>query len=392
MGIWKSTAGMVEVELTSADPAGTLQEIIQHNIPVFQVRPAGDLTSVFQITRKDFSRLQALAEPRGAQVRLRRKMGLYWAFQGLLGRPILLIGILLLVYLTLVLPTRVLFVEVEGNVTVPDNQILTAAEDCGISFWADRREVRSERVKNALLSALPQLQWVGVNTKGCLAVISVEERTIENVKPEPKSFGHMVAVRDGIIESCVATKGNLLCAPGQGVKGGQILISGYTDCGLCIQATQAEGEIFAQTSRELRVLSPTQCRKTVTTTGEKRKYSLLIGKKRINLWKDSGIWDTTCGRMYEEYYITLPGGFRLPVAIAKETYLFRECITAAEAPSQDLRQFAEDYLRKQMIAGSILDAFLRWEETDAVLCLEGRFLCREMIGRIQQEKIGEYNE
>ena len=392
MGILKSAAGMVEVELTSANPGASLQEINRQNIPVYQVRPVGELSLLFSVSRKDYPILKKQAEKRGEQLRLRRKRGLYWAFRALLARPVLIVVIFVLTLLTMLLPTRVLFVEVEGNPNIPTNEILSAAESCGIRFWADRREVRSEQVKNALLSAVPGLQWVGVNTKGCLAVISVEERSWEEPSTETKSFGHIVAARDGIVESCVATRGNLLCAPGQGVKQGQILISGYTDCGLCIQATQAEGEIYAQTNRNLQVISPTQCRKTVAIGAEKEKYSLIIGKKRINLWKDSGIWDTTCGRMYEEYYITLPGGFRLPVAIAKETYIFREVVTWSEEDPQGLRQFAEHCVQQQMIAGRILDASITVDTSETSLHLNGSFLCREMIGRIQQEKIGEYNE
>ena len=96
--------------------------------------------------------------------------------------------------------------------------------------------------------------------------------------------------------------------------------------------------------------------------------------------------------MYEEYYITLPGGFRLPVAIVKETYVFREVVPVSEENPEGLRQFAEHYVQAQMIAGRILNASITFEASETGLYLNGSFLCREMIGRIRQEKIGEYNE
>ena len=37
--------------------------------------------------------------------------------------------------------------------------------------------IRSEKVKNSLLQRIPQLQWAGINTDGCVAVISVREKT-----------------------------------------------------------------------------------------------------------------------------------------------------------------------------------------------------------------------
>ena len=91
----------------------------------------------------------------------------------MLFRPVLLAGLGILFLLAMYLPSRVLFIRVEGNMQIPDRQILAAAEECGIRFGASRREVRSEKVKNALLSSVPQLQWAGVNTAGCVATISV---------------------------------------------------------------------------------------------------------------------------------------------------------------------------------------------------------------------------
>ena len=389
MDFWRFMGGMLEVELTSAEIGSALQAINEKNIPIYQVQQISDLTTVFRINRRDFYTLGCLAEKRGDHLRLHNKSGLYRAIQGLWKRPVLLFGIVLLLYLAMVFPTKVMFVQVEGNVRLPDNQILSAAEDCGIRFWAARREVRSERVKNALLSTVPELQWVGVNTHGCVAVISVQERREENRQEKDHAVGSIVAARDGVIDSCTATRGNMLCYVGQAVKEGQVLISGYTDCGICIQATRAEGEVYGQTRRELCVITLAQYRIPVSVQETKRKYSLIIGKKRINLWKDSGIWDASCGRMYEEYYITLPGGFRLPAALAVESYHVREFVCAEQDMEDSLAGYARTYLLEQMVAGQILDASFWFTATEDVLFLKGSFLCREMIGRVQQEKIGE---
>ena len=66
--------------------------------------------------------------------------------------------------------------------------------------------------------------------------------------------GSIVASRDGVITSITTTKGTPLCKAGQAVKAGQILISGYTDCGISIRADPAEGEVFAETYREMMTL------------------------------------------------------------------------------------------------------------------------------------------
>ena len=47
-----------------------------------------------------------------------------------------------------------------------------------------------------------------------------------------------------------------LCAPGQAVSKGQVLISGYTDCGLCVLSQRAQGEVMAYTGRSFSALMP----------------------------------------------------------------------------------------------------------------------------------------
>ena len=392
MNLWRSLEGMVEAELTCADPGGAFDAINRQGIPVYQVRQIRDLTLGFQIRRKDYTALCALCKKRGDILKLTGKQGLYWAFGHLLRRPLLTGGMALLLCLIFYLPSRVLFVRVEGNSAVPANKILEAAEGSGICFGASRREVRSERVKNALLGAVPELQWAGVNTSGCVAVISVRERTVPEEGHGGSFVSSIVAIRDGVITSCTVTGGTALCTVGQAVTKGQKLVSGYTDCGICIRAEAAEGEICAQTSRKLTAVCPSRALAVTGVGDRKAEYSLLLGKKRIILWKDSGILDTSCGRMYEEYYITLPGGFRLPFGWAVETYTDYET-ASAEIPQPEaqatLLGFAEAYLLQQMVAGRILEKEETVSLLDGVYLLEGEYVCTEMIGRVQREQIGE---
>lgn len=394
MDFWKSIEGMLEMELCSADIGAAFSSVNHLNIPVYQVRYVNDLTVRFHILRKDLRKVVELYQKRGETLRILKYKGVYWAIHGLLRRPALLLGLIMLLCCALYVPAKVLFIQVEGNASVPARKILAAAEECGIRFGADRRNVRSEKVKNALLSAVPELQWAGVNTSGCVATISVKERTDPPQEDTPREVSSIVASRDGIIYTCTATRGNLLVSPGQAVKEGQLLISGYTDCGLTIQATRAEGEIMAQTSHKQTVVMPSQYMVKGEKTNTKRKYSILIGKKRINLWNNSGIWDATYDRMYEEYDVTLPGGYRLPLALCIEEYVFRD-IMDSEIPQAEAEEtllvFAKAYLTEQMVAGNILHKSQTVVLENGSYRLDGHYICTEMIGRVQQEQIGEEN-
>ena len=180
-------------------------------------------------------------------------------------------------------------------------------------------------MKNSLLEALPELEWAGINTYGCTAVISVSEKTQSSESSDKHKVSSIVAERDGIISSCTVIRGNPVCKIGEAVRAGETLVSGYTDCGIKIQATRAQAEIYATTMRQLTVLSPLDYIQEGQIRCEETKYSLILGKKRINLSKDSGNFTSVCDKMYWQYYCVLPGGFQLPISVVVSAgnYAFR---------------------------------------------------------------------
>ncbi|MCI6937093.1 MAG: sporulation protein YqfD [Candidatus Faecousia sp.] len=390
MTLWKSIAGTVEVELTAAEPERALSAISQAGIALFGVRHEKDLTCSFAVRRRDYTRLAVLCQKNGQSLAIVRKQGISYSMAALRKRKMLIVGMGILLFSAFFLPTRILFVRVEGNSRIPENRIIRAAEDSGIRFGASRKNVRSEKVKNSLLDKIPQLQWAGVNTSGCTAVISVRERAANREEPESSGVSSIVADRDGYILSCTVTQGTAQVQPGQSVQNGQTLISGYTECGICIQATQAKGEIIAQTHRELTAIAPVNCLHRTGSTGISRRLSLLLGKKRIFFLKGSGISDAGCGRMYKQYNFTLPGGFRLPIALCVDTYQHYS-LEDGKAEVSAFGGFTRQYLETQMVAGQILRETQRIVPDGDVLRLKGSYVCIESIGKVKPEQIGETN-
>ncbi len=394
MEFWKSLSGMLTVEFTSAVPEKALDTIMLAKIPIFNVVQKNELTYRIRIHRRDYSRLSDILLRQGNHLKIIQKWGLYWPLKALFCRPVLMVLILFLLCSSLYIPSRIFFITVEGNTSIPDQVILSAAEDCGIRFAASRKLVRSEKVKNALLASVPQLQWAGINTAGCRAVISVRERTDEEALSERHIVSSLIADRDGYILSATVTSGTPHCAPGDTVTKGQVLISGYTDCGICIRTARAEGEIIAQTNRKIDAFMPADHVFTEAASKRKYKISMIIGKKRINLWKDSRISDACCGRMYEEYYVSLPGGFQLPIAVCVDQfweYEQKEETISEEEASQQLRHFSDRYLIRQMVAGQIIHRQQQLSCSDRLYRLESRYICTEMIGKERREEIGDSN-
>ena len=388
--MWRSLNGTVKIQITSADPAGVICSLYGNGIPVENVHYVDELTFQCQVQRQYTKRVIALVDRRSDQWKILSHKGIFWSIQRLINRPVLVAGVLIFILLTVFLPTRIYFFRVEGNTSVPDKYILELASEYGISFGAVRREIRSEQVKNALLHAIPQLEWVGINTAGCVATISVRERQVGEPAQPVRGISSIVAIRDGVVQEVTVTGGSAACRPGQAVRAGQVLISGYTDCGLSIRAERAKGEIYATTNRQMMFILPENFVQRGHRVSQNQRFSIIIGKKRINFYQDSGNLDATCVKMYEENYVTLPGGFQLPIAIVTETWIDYESAAPAatvEENSRTMSSLAQDYLRSQMVAGTILSKDESFSQRDGFLLLYGKYGCLEMIGQERSEEI-----
>ncbi len=389
--MWELIAAKLIVEITSADVIALVNTLNREKIRMDSVCYSNDLTITVEILGIDWKKLQSIAKKQGASVKILGKKGIFWEVAAFIKRPVLMIFVISIFLLSAYLSGRIFFVRIDGNTTIPSNLILETAAQCGIRFGTGRRQVRSEQVKNALLESIPQLQWAGVNTQGCTAIISVREKTVTEQKADRNNeICSIVAVRDGIIQNCTVYEGNPLCTVGQAVKAGQTLVSGYLDCGTVIKTTKADAEISALTSYKLTLVTPKAAVIRGGVIREKKEYAILFGKKLIKITNDSGNLGATCAKIYDEKYLQLPAGFSLPIALVKQTsYYYEEvedAIASADA-QQWLSSFAESYLQRNMIAGKILSAQTEVVQTQEACRLMGNYACEEMIGQIKYEQM-----
>lgn len=377
------------VKLTSANTGQFLAEASASGILIYELKQLSELESSFAFRMADQRKMNELINRTGDRIDVIRTKGFLQRIRGIMIRPVMLVTILLCTFLSLFLPTRILFVTVEGNSTVSQESILTAAADCGICFGAKRREIRSEKCKNNLLSAIPQLQWVGINTYGCVATVSVRERTKQDYIVMTEGITGLRATTDGIIRELVVTSGNPVCTVGDAVKKGQLLVSAYTDYEQFIRLSCAEGEIYADTSREINAVTPINYNCRTKKGREKKKYSIRIGKKVINLFKDSGILDTTCVKMINKYSLAVGDDLKLPLSIIEYTYVSYETAIMERTAEQLewLPLFCQNQIQEAMNTGQI-NRSRSSARYDTELCYyNGQYDCYEMIAEPFQEEI-----
>lgn len=384
--------GSLRLRITSGDLSYVLQELITTNVIVDNVQTETELTAVLSIPAGEYRTVKKIINRTGSKIEILEHHGVGKIVSQLRKRSVLIFGCLVLFILTIFLPTRILFWEVNGNDKISADYIIEQVQSDGISFGYKRSELRSEKIKNMLLDEIPQLEWAGVTTSGCVVIISVREA--EPVSNEPEiSPGNIVAACDGIVETVTVTQGNPICKPGQAVKMGQVLISGYEDCGLLIKHLGAKGEVFANTYRVVDGVVLLRGSQKANLQSVSRNVAVRIGKKLIKLSKDSGISYAGCDKMYSERCATLPGGFRLPVSLIVETvFAYDQCSILEEDVSGWLNLQTTSYLQTHMLGGTILSDQLYTEYLDDICRFRGAYRCKEQIGINKIEEILSYGE
>lgn len=378
------------IQIICADVSRILAEITLLGVDIYDVECVDPITVEIGIQSKHIHKVTNLLSKQMISWKICSKIGGLWKTEKLYKRPVLLFGCLLFLTAAIIVQNYVFFIEVTGNQSVPTNEILINAEEAGVKFCTKASKIRSEAVKNAFLQNMPQLQWAGITTRGCVAVIEVKERSVkQNNEEKDRQVSNIVAACDGIITDQTVYEGNPLFQIGDAVKAGDTLVSGYVDCGIKIRAGQSNAEIFALTKHRKQYFSLLPSVSRGHLTKKHTCFKLRIGKKVINLCNHSGIIDDSCVKMYSEDYWSFPGGFQLPVALIVITHL---CYDTVQPPFKDAQplwfsQFARNYLLDQMVSGEILNETLEMDITDGARLLTGTYSCHEMIGREKYEEI-----
>ena len=390
MNVFQYICGKVRMRILTADVQRVMLILSHSGVHFEDLQIIDDLTLEFTIYRFAINKIEKKLTPLCQSMGIVKSFGLLHMSGRLLLRPVLCIGFACLIFMTIFLQQRILFIRVHGHQNIPEKLICENAKNGGVYFGVSRRSIQSEQIKNVLLQTIPSLQWVGVNTKGCVAVISVKEKNEAKVEElQIHGISSIVSEQDGVIQEITVTEGTAMCQIGQQITAGQTLISGYTEFENFIAGTHAQGEIIAATNRNLKLLALSEGYTRGDLLRTEQRYSLQFGKNLINLWNNSSISHRNCVRIYDKKPLTLPGGYVLPVSLIEETIYYYEL---EQYYPEDMRQFewagqyADKYLREHIILRK--HAVVSEEQTlvGGVYKLNIQYNCLEQIGVRKKEE------
>ena len=385
MAEWRGwLLGEATLSLAGADPAWALNRLAAERVPFWAIEWEDAFTVQITVPRSQVRRAISAIEGAMCQAKVLSRRGLPGRVRQILHRPVLLAFLIFNLLLVLILPQFVLFYQVTGNETVPEEQILRALSDLGVGFGTFGPDIKPLWIKNHILNEIPELQWITVTQNGCCAQVVVRERVEEPETENQKGYGHVVATQSGLVTEMSVLSGQALCQVGDTVLAGERLVSGLVDLERTYTLTQAKAEIYARTWRKGEVVTPSVYLQKTPTGDTFHCLWLEVGGRSIKIFGNSGILVDDCDKMVERKPLTLPGGLELPVTLVVETYVPYERHPAklSQLDAQLLlEQSAEDVVKEDMVAGEILGEDSTLTLRGGVYTLRWEMECHEMIAK-----------
>lgn len=196
---------------------------------------------------------------------------------------------------------------------------------------------------------LPELKWISVSVFGSRAHVEVRERTEIPELFDEGEYYKIIAYRAGIIEEINVLRGNKLFSAGDTAVEGDVLIGGVVESTFAdTRFVHASGSVTARTWYELTAILPLEYTEKVYTGETHDRFSLVIGDKRINFCRNSGILSVKCDNIISEHKLGIGGLFTLPVSVVRERSEEYELQTSGYSEAQ-ARRLLEAILNDELL-------------------------------------------
>ncbi len=213
--------GSAKVRITGRRPEAALNELSGDRLAFWGVRKNSDREILISITGKDLKKAEAACLRASCVMTVLSKKGLPYFLMRFKKRYVLYFAPLLSVLLALYLSFFIWEIEITGNETITEGEILTALEQAGVHIGTFGPGIDQEMIRSEVIARIGKISWMTVNVYGCRAEVIVRERIDKPeivIESEPSEVR---ADKAGLITQMNVYAGKPLVKPGDTVIAGR---------------------------------------------------------------------------------------------------------------------------------------------------------------------------
>ena len=220
--IWAYLFGYLSLLVKGPRPERFINLAFSRGVYLWDLNWTSPDTLIVKVYAHSFRPLRHIARQSGCRVRIRKKRGLPFLINRFRRRRMLLFGGFVFVLLLYLLSSFIWTLDIEGTKRISQDKVRRLAAEQGLKPGNFRYQVDRDQVVNHLLRELPEISYAEVEVGPRSRI-----RIVEKLRA-PKAQGncHIVAKKDGIIDTVFALAGQPMVKEGDLVKKGQIIISG----------------------------------------------------------------------------------------------------------------------------------------------------------------------
>ena len=360
---------------------------IHRGIFIWDIHKMGSAKMRVKISVKAFRQIRPIALRTKSRVRIYRRRGVPFIIHKYRKRRGILIGMCLFIAMMWYFSAFVSGVEITGYEHISVEVIEQHLAEFGVRTGRPLRSIDEQIVQNNMMTAIPELGWIGINIQGSKIYVDVQERNIIPERIPADIPTNIVATRGGVIELMNIRSGLSVVDIDDAVSEGDLLVSGVMDSEVVgARLVHSFGEVFARTWYEAYVDIPLVYEERVDTGRERNKRSIRFMNLQINLYISRRIPYTVYERTrtvnsYSVPFVPLP-----PLRIVENNFREQRAIPRTRTLDEALI-LADAELRTQIEAElpleiEVLEVTMTHEfVTHELVRVNMIYACRENIAR-----------
>ena len=333
----------------------------------------------------DFSRLCSIAESHKLVCRMQERKGVFYTTKGYHKRYGLIIGMVLSLGLISFLSDRVMIIEIGGNTSKSETHVISLLRDAGIYIGSSISDIDLRYAERQIKRMDKDIDWIGIRNTGSRVVVEIEDITNPPEMERKNTPCNIVAARDAQIKSVRVYNGMLIPMVGDGVKKGDVIISGVVDTQYGRSYyVHSIGEITGIYSDRMTFSQPLECEETVYTGEMIRKAVNIFG---LTIPLDMEKPPEGEYEYYEESFPLRLGKITFPISKKIMHYKLTDKVTVTrtqEEADAQLQERIERFESNLMNDCTITDRQVSRQVTDKAVTVTISYTLEGEIGREQQ--------
>ena len=228
LGLWKNLKGYVRINVCCFSKERFLNLLAANDIYAWDIIHNGRFVSLC-VTVKGLKKLRPVLKKTHGRFKIVSKHGLPFYIFTHRKRSAFFIGFMLFCALLFTVSQFIWLIEINGNLSVSDADILAFMEKRGIYEGVLKQKINTDELKTNIRQNFPQISWISVVQRGTRLLVEVSENVDNADNITDTAPFDIISKYDCVITQITAQSGTPCVKVGDTVKAGDVLIRSAFD-------------------------------------------------------------------------------------------------------------------------------------------------------------------